>query len=72
MAKRVSRQSTDQKLYGKWWVQLILAAVSLGIAYGFASLAIDNGSLLTYAVAIAFIVWGIIQLKRGAGQLLSR
>ncbi len=72
MAKRVSRQSTDQKLYSKWWVQLVLGLVLLGIAYGFASLAIDNGSLLTYGVALAFIIWGLIQLKRSAWHLLSR
>lgn len=72
MAKRVSRESKEQMLYHKWWVQLILATTILGIAYGFASVAIDNGSLLLYIVTIAFIIWGIILLKHSVKQLVSR
>lgn len=38
-----------------WWVRALLAAAFLLLAYGFASLAIDSGSLLEYAVAIVLI-----------------
>jgi hypothetical protein len=36
-----------------------LAAAFLLLAYGFASLAIDSGSLLEYAAAILLIWWGV-------------
>ena len=36
-----------------------MALIFLSIAYGFASLAIDSGSLIEYVLAIIFLVWGI-------------
>ena len=41
-----------------WWVRAGLAVALLLLAYGFASLAIDSGSLLEYAAAIVLIWWG--------------
>ncbi|MBI2009317.1 hypothetical protein HYS84_02805 [Candidatus Saccharibacteria bacterium] len=59
----------EQRLLNKRWVRVTMALIFLGIAYGFASLAIDSGSLLEYALAIIFLVWGIKStfrvLKRG-------
>lgn len=37
---------------------LIFGVVSLGLFYGFASLAIDSGNLLHYAVALALLILG--------------
>jgi len=56
----------------RWWVRLVLALIFAGIAYGFASLAIDSGSLAYYALAIFFIVWAIVQIKNSAHYLISR
>lgn len=37
----------------------MIAAVFIGLAYGFASLAIDSGNWLEYAAAILLIWWGV-------------
>ena len=58
MAKRVSRRSHEQILMQQWGVRLALALALIGLAYGFASLAIDSGNLLEYAAAIACIWYG--------------
>lgn len=42
-----------------WWVRAVLAVAFLLLAYGFASLAIDSGSLLEYLVTIVLIWWGV-------------
>jgi len=52
MARRVSRQTQQQVLMHTWWVRLLLALLSLLVAYGFISLAIDSGNLFEYAAAI--------------------
>ena len=49
----------EQRLLNKRWVRAVMALIFLGIAYGFASLAIDSGSLLEYALAIFFFIWAI-------------
>lgn len=56
----------------KWWVLALLAAVFLGLAYGFASLAIDSGSLWQYAVSIVFLVWAVKYIVRSTRLVLSR
>ncbi len=43
----------------QWWVRTLLALAFIGIAYGFASLAIDSGNLLEYAVTIALVWWAV-------------
>lgn len=55
MARRVSRRTHQQVLMDTWWVRAIITFVALLTAYGFASLAIDSGSLFEYAAAIACI-----------------
>jgi hypothetical protein len=59
MARRVSRKSQEQILMHRWWMRALLALAFIGLAYGFASLAIDSGSLLEYAVTIAFAWWAV-------------
>lgn len=46
-----------------------IALFALAGAYGFASLAIDSGSLFDYALAFA---WFILALHEAAGALFSR
>lgn len=47
-----------------WWVNGLIGLVSLGIAYGFASWAIDSGQLFHYALAIGFLYFGLSSLVR--------
>jgi hypothetical protein len=42
-----------------WWVRGLLALAMLLLAYGFASLAIDSGNLLEYALTIALLWFGV-------------
>jgi hypothetical protein len=42
----------------QWWMRASIAVIFIGLAYGFASLAIDSGSLLEYAAAILLLWWG--------------
>lgn len=55
----------------KLWVNIVVALASLGVAYGFASLAIDSGSLLDYALAILFVGWAINRLVLGIRYTLG-
>jgi hypothetical protein len=55
MARRVSRQSQEVVLMRNWWVRALIALAFIGLGYGFASLAIDSGNLLEYAITIAFL-----------------
>jgi hypothetical protein len=55
---------------GTKWDYLLYIAVSLAVAYGFASRAIDSGSLVDYVGAIVFLVfairfahWGVRRLR---------
>jgi hypothetical protein len=41
-----------------WWVRTLLALAFLLLGYGFASLAINSGSLLEYAATIACVWYG--------------
>jgi len=59
MARRISRRTHQQALMQTWWIRAIVAVACLLLAYGFASLAIDSGSLLEYAITIAFLWFGI-------------
>lgn len=62
-------ETKEQKIIHTWWMRAILAVLMLGIAYGFASLAIDSGSLFHYALAIFFIGWALFQVKRSIHYL---
>ena len=59
MARRVTRKSQEQVLMHKWWVRALVALAFVGIAYGFASLAIDSGSWLEYILTIGFLWWAV-------------
>lgn len=53
-------ESQEEKLLNKRWVRAVIALLFLVVAYGFASLAIDSGSLLEYAATIIFFVQAIM------------
>lgn len=55
----MAKASQEQKLLNNGWAQTLMSVIFAGIAYGFASLAIDSGSLIEYALAIFFFVWAI-------------
>jgi hypothetical protein len=59
MARRVSRTSHQQVLMHRWWMRALLALCFIGLAYGFASLAIDSGNLLEYLITILFVWWAV-------------
>lgn len=44
-------------------VRLLMVVVFVGLAYGFASLAIDSGSWLEYALTIIFLVWAVKSVR---------
>lgn len=48
----------------KRWVRVVIALLFFGIAYGFASLAIDSGSLLEYVATIVFFVQAVMHSLR--------
>lgn len=43
----------------KRWVRAVMALIFFGITYGFASLSIDSGNLIEYAITIFFFAWAI-------------
>lgn len=49
----------ERKLLNRWGTQGLMAVVFAGTTYGFASLAIDSGSLIEYGLTIFFFVWAI-------------
>ncbi len=53
------RKNEEQKLLNNWWARALMAVIFGGISYGFASLAIDSGNLIEYALTIFFFVWAI-------------
>jgi hypothetical protein len=66
MARRVSRASHQQVLMHRWWVRGLIALAFIGVAYGFASLAIDSGNLLEYVITIVFVWWALHHAIRAA------
>lgn len=67
MAKKTKQQIMMQT----WWVRVLLALAFLLLAYGFASLAIDSGSLLEYAVTVVLAWFGIKHLVRSVRLVIS-
>ncbi len=49
----------ERQLLNRWSTQGLMAVIFAGTTYGFASLAIDSGSLIEYALTIFFFVWAI-------------
>lgn len=72
MAKRVIRQSREQKLLRVWWVCALLAVVFLGLSYGFVSLAIDSGNFLQWMIGFFFFGWAFVQLVRSVRFAFDR
>jgi hypothetical protein len=70
--RRDSGPTTEMLAMHKWWVRALIALAFIGLAYGFASLAIDSGSLLEYAAAIAFVWWAVHHLKRAVRTAFAR
>jgi len=66
----MAKKSDEQRIIEKWWVRGLIALALAGVAYGFASLAIDSGALWQYALAIVFLVWAFVQAKRSVQRLL--
>jgi len=72
MARRVSRRSQEQILMNQWWVRALIAIALIGLAYGFASLAIDSGNLVEYAVTIILLWLGVRHAVRAVRFAFSR
>lgn len=72
MARRVSRRSHEQVLMNQWWVRGIVAVAFIGLAYGFASLAIDSGNWLEYIAAVVLLWWGVKHAYRSVRFVLAR
>lgn len=72
MARRVSRRSHDEQIIHTWWLNAILTAVFLGLAYGFASLAIDSAHLWQYALTLIFFGWAINRLIASVRYAMDR
>lgn len=72
MAKRIRRTAGKQKTINVWWVRLLLSAGCIVLAYIFASLAIDSGSLLEYAICLVLIYWAIANAARGVRFAFAR
>lgn len=49
---------------------LIFGLVELGVAYGFASLAIDRGNLWWYLLALLFLVGALNNIVKLIGKLI--
>ncbi len=59
MVRRITRRSQEQALMQRWWIRAIVALAFTGLAYGFASLAINSGNLLEYLITLVFLWWAI-------------
>ncbi|MEK7561706.1 MAG: hypothetical protein AAB541_02490 [Patescibacteria group bacterium] len=53
------KANQEQKLLNRWESRVLFTLIFAGLTYGFASLAIDSGSLIEYALTIFFFVWAI-------------
>lgn len=72
MAKRVRRKATKDKTINTWWVRLGLSLVFIVLAYVTASLAIDSGSLLQYAICLVLVYWAAAHAVRGIRFAFAR
>ena len=53
-------------------VEWLLAVTALGLSYGMVSLALDSGSLLEYAVALALVAVAAVRTVRGFRSFQQR
>ena len=72
MAKRARRHTQQQELMQSWGVRGVLALIFVGLFYGFASLAIDSGSILEYAAAIFCLWYAVHNAIRSFRLVLAR
>jgi len=72
MAKRVKRHSNKPKRLNSWSVRLGLSVLFLALAYGFASWAIDSGSLWHYAITLTLLYWAVAHGIRGLRFAFAR
>lgn len=72
MAKKARKSFNRKDLLALWWVHGLLSLVAFGLSYVFASLAIDSGSLLQYAVSIALAYYGISKFFRAARIAIAK
>jgi len=72
MARRISRQSQELKVMHVWWIRILITMALIGIAYGFASLAINTANMFAYTATIIFTIWAIMQFKRSIQLIFSR
>jgi hypothetical protein len=68
----MAKQTEEQKLMHQWWMRLLLAAVFLGLSYGFFYLATDTGSLWEYALCVLFLLWAFKYIIRGVRLAAGR
>lgn len=55
----MAKRSQEQVLMRRWWVRTAIGLAFISLAYGFASLAFNSGSLLEYAIAIVLVWWAV-------------
>lgn len=67
-----SKLTWEQKISNNRWSFFVFALIFLAMAYGFASWAIDNGSLWQYALAIISLLWAIKEIKYGIHGLIRK
>ena len=68
----MAAKTKQQILLQTWWVRSLLGLACLLLAYGFASLAIDSGNWLEYALAIVLIWFGVKDLIRSVRLIFVR
>ena len=68
----MARKTKQQLMMRVWWVRGLLAIAMLLLAYGFASLAINSGSWLEYAVTIILVWFGVKDLMLSVRLIFSR
>jgi len=59
-------------MMNQWWVRGLVALALIGLAYGFASLAIDSGNLVEYAITIILLWLGARHAYRAVRFAISR
>lgn len=69
MEKKANKTKSTSNPVGSWWGRGLLALILLGLSYGFASLAIDSGSLIQYGLSIVALYLGLANFFR-AGRLV--
>lgn len=72
MAGNSKRKANKKSPFELWWARLVAALAAIGLSYGFASWAIDTGSLLQYAVSILLLYFGVATVFRVVRTALAK